>query len=183
MRIKNSQFKVKSLKLRVARFLLFFSLFIFNLSLLTFLGCGYKLQGKESLPFNSVKIGKIENRTYEPKLEDKLEKALADELIRNGIAVSKNADHVINGVIEEFELKALTEKGGLAVEYEVIIKGKFSLTFPEGKITDLRNSPRFIISFYNDGSIPSIMASKEQAIESAMKSLSAEIRAGIIYQK
>ncbi len=183
MKIKNSQLKVKSLKLRVARFLLFFSLFTFHFSLFTLIGCGYKLQGRESLPFQSVKIGKIENRTYEPKLEDKLKKALSDELIRNGIMISGNAGHVISGVIEGFELKPLSEKEGLAVEYEVIMKGKFFLTSPEGKVTQLRNSPAFIVSFYSAGNIQNIMASKETAIISALTSISSEIRAGIIYEQ
>ena len=57
--------------------------------LFTLSGCGYTLQGRDTLPFTSVKIGRIENRTFEPKLEDKFQKALADELIRNGIMISK----------------------------------------------------------------------------------------------
>ena len=186
--------KVKSLKFRVQKMFvlhatrytlhaMLFILFTIHCSLFTVFGCGYKLQGRESLPFDSVRIGRIENKTYEPKLEDKLQKALADELIKNGIMISKNSEHVINGVIEAFELKALSEKEGIAVEYEVIIKGKFFLTSPEGKATELRNSGAFIVSFYNEGSLQEIMASKEQAIEIALKNLSSEIRAGIIYQK
>jgi len=185
MKIKNSQFKVKSLfkRLFTIHYSLFtvLLLFTFHFSLFTLIGCGYKLQGRESLPFQSVKIGKIENRTYEPKLEDKLKKALSDEFIRNGIMISGNADHVISGVIEGFELKPLSEKEGLAAEYEVIMKGKFFLTSPEGKVTQLRNSPVFIVSFYSTGSIQDIMASKESAITAALTSIASEIRAGIIY--
>jgi len=196
MKIQNSKFspqasrrgdKVQSFfkRLFTIHYSLFtlFLLFTIHFSLLTLIGCGYKLQGRESLPFQFVKIGKIENRTYEPKLEDKLKKALSDELIRNGIMISGNAGHVISGVIEGFELKPLSEKEGLAAEYEVIMKGKFFLTSPEGKVTQLRSSGVFIVSFYSAGSIQDIMSSKEQAIESALKNLSSEIRAGIIYQK
>ncbi len=172
--------KVKSLKLKVKSFILLFTI---HCSLFTVFGCGYTLQGRETLPFDSVRIGHIENRTFEPKLEDKLQKALADELIKNGIMISKSSGYIINGVIEAFELKTLSEKEGLAVEYEVVIKGKFSLTSPEGKVTELRNSGAFIVSFYNAGSVQEIMASKEQAIESALKNLSSEIRAGIIYNR
>ncbi|TAL27618.1 MAG: hypothetical protein EPN94_01210, partial [Nitrospirae bacterium] len=124
MKIKNSQFKVKSLKLRVTRFLLLFSLFTFHFSLFTLTGCGYKFQGKDTLLFDTVKIGRIENKTFEPKLEDKLQKALAEELMKNGITISKDSGYVITGVITKFELKPLTEKDGFAVEYEVIIKGE-----------------------------------------------------------
>lgn len=181
MGVKGLRFKVKSLNISELH-AIFILLLTFHFSLFTFWGCGYIIQGRETLPFNSVKIGKIENKTYEPKLEDKLQKALADELIKNGIMISKSSEHVITGVIEGFELKPLSEKEGLAVEYEVIIKGKFFLTSPGGKVADLRNSGAFIVSFYNAGNLQEIMASKELAIESALKNLSSEIRAGIVYQ-
>jgi len=171
MRFQNANFK----------FQIYLLLSTVYLLLLT--GCGYTLQGKESLPFDSVRIGIIENRTYEPKLEDKLQKAIADELLRYGIMISKGSVPVITGVIDTFELRVLSEKDGLAVEYEVIIKGKFFLTSPEGKVRELRNSGAFIVSFYGAGNLQEIMASKEQAIETALKNLSSEIRAGIIYQK
>lgn len=174
--------KVKNLKLKVKRPMLLFALCSLLSALCFLTGCsGYKFQGRATLPFDSVRIGRIENRTFEPKLEDKLQKTLADELIKNGIMISKNAGHVITGVITKFELKPLTEKDGLAVEYEVIIKGQFFLTSPEGKVTELRNSGVFIVSFYNETSLQALVASKEPAIETALKNLSSEIRAGIVY--
>jgi hypothetical protein len=180
------QLKVESLKLKIQkfRFPLFTAVLLFTVhcSLFTVAGCGYRFQGKENLPFDSVKIGRIENKTFEPKLEDKLKKAIADELMKNGVMISNDSMHVIDGVIETFELKALSEKEGLTAEYEVIIKGKFFLTLPDGKSQELRGSGAFIVSFYNTGSIQSIMASKEQAIEAALKNLSSEIRAGMIYR-
>jgi len=157
-------------------------LFTVHCSLFTVVGCGYTLQGRETLPFDSVRIGRIENRTFEPKLEDKLKRTLSDELMKNGVMISNDSRHVINGVIETFELKALSEKEGLTSEYEVIIKGKFFLTLPDGKIQELRGSGSFIVSFYNTGNLQSIMASKEQTIETALKNLSSEIRAGMIYR-
>lgn len=144
--------------------------------------CGYRFHGKESLQFTSVKIGKIENRTYEPKLEDKFQRALADELLKNGIMISETAEHSINGTIDYFELKPLAEKDGLTVEYEVIIRGRFSLKLPDGNVKQLQSRGAFIVSFYNEGELQSVMASKEIAIEKALQDLSSEIRAGIIYQ-
>ncbi len=159
--------------------------FVFLIFIFAFLanGCGYKFQGKETLPFETVKIGKIENRTFEPKLEDKLNKALVDELSKSGFIISSNSKHAINGVINAFRLKPLAEKDKVAVEYEVIIEGKFTLTMPDGTIKELRNSGAFIVSFYADGNLNELVASKENAAESALKSLAAEIRAGIIYQQ
>ena len=157
-------------------------LFTLNFPLLTLSGCGYTLQGRDTLPLTSVKIGRIENRTFEPKLEDKFQKALADELIRNGIMISKSAGHVISGTIDDFSLKPLSEKEGVASEYEVIIKANFFLTFPDGKVKELRNKGVFTVSFSGSGNIENIVAAKEQAAETAMRNLASEIRAGIVYQ-
>lgn len=149
--------------------------------LFTVFGCGYTLQGRDTLPLTSVKIGRIENKTFEPKLEDKFQKALADELIRNGIMISKSAGHVISGTINDFSLKPLSEKEGVASEYEVIIKARFFLTSPDGKVKELRNSGVFTVSFSGSGNIENIVAAKEQAAETAMRNLASEIRAGIVY--
>lgn len=153
------------------------------LCLLFIAACGYKIQGRDTLPFETVKIGMIENRTYEPKLEDKFHKALADELLRNGFVLSKNAKHVITGVIHGFKIKPLTEKDKIAFEYEVIISGNFYLTYPDGRTKELRNSGAYTVSFSASGNLQNITASKESAIETAMKNLSSEIRAGVIYQQ
>jgi outer membrane lipopolysaccharide assembly protein LptE/RlpB len=172
-----NKLKLKNARLKVLFFILLVILF------LVFSGCGYKLQGKETLPFQTVKIGKIENRTFEPKLEDKLHRALADELSKNGFVISANSNHVINGVINTFRLKPLAERDKVAIEYEVIIEGRFTLTLPDGTVKELRNSGAFIVSFYAEGHLNELVASKENAAESALKNLASEIRAGIIYQQ
>lgn len=172
-----NKLKLKNSRLKVLSFIPLVILF------LVFSACGYKLQGKETLPFQTVKIGKIENRTFEPKLEDKLHRALVDELSKNGFIISANSNHVINGIINTFRLKPLAERDKVAIEYEVIIEGKFTLTSPDGTVKELRNSGAFIVSFYAEGHLNELVASKENAAESALKSLASEIRAGIIYQQ
>ena len=185
MKDKNLKFKVESFFKRLftvhcSLFTVFF-LFTVHCSLFTLTGCGYTLQGRDTLPFTSVKIGKIENKTFEPKLEDKFQKALADELIRNGIMISNSAGHVISGTINDFSLRPLAEKEGVASEYEVIIKANFFLTFPDGKVKELRSSGVFTVSFSGSGNIGNIVAAKEQAAEIAMRNLASEIRAGTVY--
>lgn len=163
-----------------SKFFINFALLIFNFAFLL-AGCGYTLQGRDTLPFTSVKIGRIENKTFEPKLEDKFQKALADELIRNGIMISNSAKHIINGTIDDLKLSPLAEKEGVASEYQVIIKARFFLTSPDGKVKELRNTGVFIVSFSGTGNIESLVAAKEQATETAMRNLASEIRAGIVY--
>lgn len=152
---------------------------IFVLSLA---GCGYTIQGRSSLPFDSISIGNIVNKTFEPKLQDRMQTALADELLKNGFKLESNSPYRINGIINAFEMRTLSEKSGTAIEYEVIIKGDFKLTEPSGRTRDLRNHGVFIVSFSSSDSLQSVIASKEKAIEKALKDFSSEIAASIIYQ-
>lgn len=144
-------------------------------------GCGYTIYGKADLPFQSVGIVKIINKTFEPKLEDRMQRALVDELMKTGFVIDNSADYKINGVITSFALSTLSEKAGVAVEYEVIIRGDFKLIDPAGKSRDLRNRGVFIVSFSSVGALQNVIALKEQATEIALKDLCSEIVASIMY--
>ncbi|GAB4408238.1 MAG: LPS assembly lipoprotein LptE [Thermodesulfovibrionales bacterium] len=144
-------------------------------------GCGYTIHGRANLPFNSISIGNIVNKTFEPKLEDKMKIALVDELMKNGFVIDSKAGHKINGIITTFELRTLSEKAGVAVEYEVIIRGDFKLLDPSGKARALRGQGVFIVSFLSAESLQNVMALKEKAIERALRDLSSEIIASIVY--
>jgi hypothetical protein len=150
---------------------------------LCFAGCGYSLQNKANLPFQSIQIGKIENITVEPKLQDILYRALTDEFLKHGVSVDPNAGYKLSGIINHFELLILSEKSDIATEYEVVIKGNFNLTDPSGKIKELKNtiSP-FIVSFSGPGPLNDLIASKEKASEKAMKDMAMEIVGIILYQ-
>jgi hypothetical protein len=144
-------------------------------------GCGYIIQGKANLPFQAVGIGRIMNKTYEPKLEDKIQIALVEELLKNGITFESGSGFRIDGVINRFDLVTLSEKNGVTVLYEVIIKGDFRLVEPSGKTKPLRGSGVFIVSFQSSENLQGVIASKELAIDRALRDLSTEIVASMIY--
>ena len=146
-------------------------------------GCGYRIHSKADLPFQSITISKIINKTFEPRLEDKMQVVLADELLRNGFAIDSTSAFRINGIINTFELRILSEKASVAVEYEVVIKGDFRLIDPSGKERRLRSQGVFLVSFQSSGSLPSVMASKELATERALRDFSSEIVASIIFDR
>ncbi|HAM50345.1 MAG TPA: hypothetical protein DCP92_06480 [Nitrospiraceae bacterium] len=156
---------------------IFFPLFC----LLSALGCGYTIQGKASLPFRSVSIGQIVNKTYQPKLEDKLQTALVAELMKNGIALENGSAYRIEGVITTYQLNTLAAAAGTAVEYEVIIRGDFKLVEPSGKIKALKGGGVFIVSFSSQGNLEDVIALRDQAIERALKDLSTELVISLIY--
>jgi len=145
-------------------------------------GCGYTLHSRTALPFDSVQIERIENRTLEPKLQDRLHRALTEEFLKNGITVLPSADYKLSGTINRFELHVLSEKRGVAVEYEAVIKGDFRLKGPSGDTKDMKNigSP-FIVSFPGSGVLEDVLAFKELASEKAVKDIAMEIVGILIY--
>jgi len=146
-------------------------------------GCGYTLHRGSQLPFQEIAIGTIENKTVEPKLQDKLSVALTQEFLKQGITVSPSAPHILSGVVHTFELRILSEKSDVAAEYEVIIQGDFRLTDPAGKVSEWKNvgSP-FIVSFPATGQLNELIALKEQASLKAMRDTAGEIVATLLYQ-
>lgn len=145
---------------------------------LVLVACGYAVQKS---PIESVRIGKIENRTFEPRLEDHLSEALASALLRNGIDIDGRSPYTVEGTIDTFELRSLSEKEGVAIRYEVIIKGRFYLVDSEGATRELRNRGVFIVSFPSEEALGTVLALKEEAAIRALEDMSEEIAASIIY--
>jgi hypothetical protein len=158
------------------------SLFTIPFPLFTLFGCGYTLHGKVSLPFDAIKIDTIENRTFEPKLQDRLHKALAKEFLKHGVEVRQDAELKLSGVIHTFELRILSEKSDIASEYEVIIQGDFTLQDPSGRSKEFKDvgSP-FIVSFSGAGPLEELIASKETASEKAIADMAMEIIGMLFY--
>ncbi|MFN3479122.1 MAG: LPS assembly lipoprotein LptE [Thermodesulfovibrionales bacterium] len=146
-----------------------------SIILLLLTGCGYTIQGRASLPFPSVSIDRINNMTYEPKIDDRMREILTEELIRRGFVVDHSSDYKISGNLNSFELRTLSERAGVAVEYEVVIRGEFNLRTPSGAVKNLRSEGPFIVSFSSAERLQDVMALKEKAIEKALRDLSQEL--------
>jgi len=174
--------KVKNWKLNVRKFWSVQALSAFCL-LLTVYGCGYTIHGRASLPFDSIQIGRIGNKTLEPKLQDMLYRALTEEFLKQGISVRAQAAHKLSGTINKFNLKVLSEKSDVASEYEVAILADFKLVSPSGKIKKIKGigSP-FIVSFAGSGSLNELIANKELASERAIRDMAMEIVAALMYR-
>jgi outer membrane lipopolysaccharide assembly protein LptE/RlpB len=145
-------------------------------------GCGYTLQGRATLPFQGVKIGKIVNKTYELKLEDRMQRLLTEELLKNGFVLETDAAYSIECVLNIFTLRVLSVKDNVASEYEVVIKGDYRLLEPSGKTRTLKGDGIFRISFTSTEALQNVEVRKEIATERALRDISSEIVASIIYQ-
>lgn len=148
-------------------------------------GCGYTLQGRANLPFDSVSLGTIENATLEPKLQDRMSRLLAETLMEYGIDVRPAASERIEGSIKRFDLIPVSEKSLTAIEYRIVIAADFRIVdskTQKSKVLADVSSP-FITYFRSSGTLVSVLARKEAATESALKDLSRELVRRMIYKK
>lgn len=151
-------------------------LIISLLLLILFSGCGYRLQTKAELPFESVSIGEIKNLTYEPKLQDKMRQSLIDALMTQGFRISKNAKYRIDGDLTAFNLTVLSEVGLTASEYSVDLTGNFVITDTEnGKSYPVKTYRPFTTHFTVKERLSEVIDQKELYTKRACNELASEI--------
>ena len=146
-------------------------------------GCGYSVYTHSDLPFKEIKIGTIENKTLEPKLQDKLHSALTEEFMKNGIMVNPYADTKISAVLREFDMTVLSEKNGIAIEYRVVINADFIVEDKDGRKKEFKkiDSP-FIISVASSEDLATLLAEKDLVEERAMSDVAMRIIGALIYK-
>ncbi len=147
-------------------------------------GCGYTLQGKANLPFDAVAIGEIGNTTAEPKLQDRMNRLLAQTFMEYGVDIRSSARYRISGTIIKFVIYPVAERNLQAVEYQIVIVGNFIVTDTQTKarqgLGDIANP--YLTYFRSSGLLTSVLAEKEIATETAIKDLSQEVVQRIIYK-
>lgn len=147
-------------------------------------GCGYRVQRRASLPFTEIKIGLIENRTFEPKLQDKLHRALTEEFLKQGLIVSPAAERTLTGVINTFQMNSISEKNGITIEYNVVVNADFTIVDGEGKVTEKKSiSSPFIVSFTGSQDMGSLIASREAAEEKAARDIALEVAGALLFHE
>ena len=146
-------------------------------------GCGYAIHRKADLPFTEIRVGKIENLSLEPKLQDKLHKALVREFAKNGITVTPSAGNVLSGVVRRFEMASLSEKKDITVEYRITIDADFTYGDNEGHVREIKRvmSP-FIISFQGAKDMAMLLGSRDIAEDRAAADIAMEIVGALIYK-
>jgi len=151
--------------------------------LLLFTGCGYRVHRQVSLPFTEIRIGRIVNQTLEPKLQDRLHKALTEEFVKQGIRVSSSAPLTLTGTVTRFDLSTLSEKGGVTLDYRLAVEAVFSLTNREGKIVETKKiSGPFIVSFSASEDMGRLLATKDLAGENACRDIALRLVGALIYR-
>jgi outer membrane lipopolysaccharide assembly protein LptE/RlpB len=160
-----------------------FNIIFISIAALACGGCGYSIHPQSALPATEVEIGLIENMTVEPKLQDKLHRALTEEFMKQGIRVSRGAKYRITGVVNSFDMVSLSEKGGVTAEYRVIVSAEFRLFDREGRVvTKKKISSPFIVALTDPGDLGHLLALKDIAEERAMSDIAMEIVGALLFR-
>lgn len=156
--------------------------FVVALCALVLAGCGYKLYTRDLLPFDAIAIGTIENKTHEPKLEDRFNRMLAETFAQYGYRIAPSAPYSLEGEITRFKLTPRAEQNLVATQYEVVIEATFQLIDREHNrsIPLIAGSP-FITSFGSTGKIETVLAQKELATLGAMRNIAEDLARRITY--
>jgi outer membrane lipopolysaccharide assembly protein LptE/RlpB len=146
-------------------------------------GCGYRIHGHSSLPFTEINIGQIENKTLQPKLQDKLQRVLTEEFLKQGIKVSPAAELKLSGTVHKFSMAGLSEKKGTTVEYTIDIVADFKLIDREGSVRETKNikSP-FIVSFTSSNELGMLLSNRDLAEEKALADIAAQLVGALIFK-
>ncbi len=166
-------------KYKIRKFF-FYSLLAALYSLLL-LSCGYQMVGSKPLPFKSITIKSVQNKTYEPKLEDRLHNALSREFIAQGIKVmSKGGDIRMEAVITAFELRSIAAISETVQEQVIKMTVDIRL-IDEARVTEFTSMESPIrITFPTTGTVIESVVQKERAIDKASLEIAKEIISRII---
>lgn len=97
-------------------------------------GCGYALVGRSNMLDPSIKtleVPSFVNRTTRAELEQRVTQAVAEEFVSRGrlrlVKNSKEADVILRGSIDTFDLYAVGFEQGRATQYQISITAKIEL--------------------------------------------------------
>lgn len=165
------------------RLITHYALRITVLSLLFLIcGCGYRIQGRQSLPLQEVLIAPVVNQTHEPKLQDRLHRALTEEFLKQGVGVSRFASRTLSCTVRRFALDGLAEAGGIITEYRVSIDAECRLSDGAGATSAINVTTPFIVSFRSQDPFGAVLAGREAATDRAAADLAVEIVGGLIFR-
>ncbi len=175
--LSKHEMKISKLKKQNSvTFILFLFVAAFSLS-----SCGYKIIGSHLLPFDSISIKPVKNKTYEPRLEERLFNALSNEFISQGIKVVASGGRAeLEATITRFALAAVSSVDEIVKEQTVIMDVDVSIV-SNGEVIEFKSmkSPIYI-TFEATESISGSVANKEKVTDKASREIAKEIVSKLI---
>lgn len=150
--------------------------------------CGYHVVGSRPLPFHTVTIEPVHNKTYEPRLEERMHQALSDEFISQGINVKSGSgggdvvegSAVIETTVTKFALGALGAVDEFVKEQEILMLVNVKATI-NGHVSEFKSMESPIkITFQSTGTVSESVARKERATDKACREIAREIVSRLI---
>jgi hypothetical protein len=159
------------------------SLLILVSQLIFLASCGYSIIGSQHLPFNSITINPVINRTYEPRLEDRLHLALSKEFLRQGIKVmAAGGDITLDATVTTFMLSTIAAVDERVKEQEIVLQVDVRMD-DKGSVTEFASVESPIrITFETTGTVSEHVVQKERSIDKSFSEISKEIVSKIIIQ-
>ena len=143
---------------------------------LSFFSCGYHMVGSKPLPFDSIEIKRVNNKTYEPRLEERLHTALAEEFLTQGIkVVSANGDVSIETTITAFELSSIATIDEKVQEQAITMRVDVKITDKSRVIEFSSMESPIRITFPSYGTVSDSVIQKDRAINKACSEIAREI--------
>ena len=157
------------------------ALFLWCIVVLLLHGCGYHIVGSRFLPFRSIAIKPVVNRTYEPKVEEKMHEALSSEFIHQGIEIKPDSrEAMVETTIRTFALGAIGAVDETVKEQEVLMSVDIRAVI-NGDVTEFKEMRSPIkITFQSTGTVSESVAQKEDAVRKACREIAKEIVSKLI---
>jgi hypothetical protein len=137
--------------------------------------------GSRHLPFESITIKSVKNKTYEPRLEEKLHNALSNEFINQGIEVKKTGGDVeLEATVTTFLLGAIGAVDETVREQELIMLVDIKIIDKKDikEFKDLKSPTK--ITFQTTGNVSEIVAFEELATDKASAEIAQELVSRLI---
>jgi outer membrane lipopolysaccharide assembly protein LptE/RlpB len=144
--------------------------------------CGYQFVGSAPLPFESITIDPVVNKTYEPRLEEVLHRALSEAFIEQGIqVVDEGGDYNLHSVIKEFRTISESEfrsdeiERGVVVEQRVTMFVNFILTGDGTRERYSRMENPYKFTHDASGSVQSTITQREADIRRVCREIALDL--------
>ncbi len=156
---------------------------IIILLLIGLANCGYEPIRHTQLPYKSISIKSVENRTLEPGLQDRFWKVFTEESVLRGVSVVRHGgDAQLSITFRDYKLNTISIKNDLSAEYRISLKADVRITAQGETVVEQRGmESEFLETFSASGGIQEIQARRDEATDKAIRSLSERILGLLLY--
>ncbi len=164
--------------LKIKTFNTFYVVSFIFIAVFSLYSCGYSILRGASLPFESVKIGKL---TGPGETKDKFYVAVTEAFMRHGIKVTNSSENLVEGNISSINLAIISEEDRFATAYRANIRATLTITESDGKKRSAKSSNPFLETFPSTDEASDFIALRERIEDEAIKKLAIKLISELLY--